>query len=338
MVRHVDDRDRALIRATIMSTTNKPDPNPRRSRRIIDRITRRWRLILLLWLIGTIPIVFLIHRLVVPTFEAVSILRVTPTQWSLYEPTRQVDFRAAEAYLQTQIGLISSDRVLGPAIGRPGVVNLSTITATDDPRTFLRQNMKVEIVKDAFLIRVSLELPDRNQAAAIVNAVVHSYLEYNGEHQRSGNSNLRNSLAEQLKKYRNAIEEKRAELKKVVEKELTDVRPKFLKNLSGKEDDPARSPLASVTESQFQKVVDELINTDLDLIKAQSILEATEAGAAGNDARPTNSERPSAERGGACSSKGKSRQDTWRDWWWSRESRIKAHSRSTSSIASSTSC
>ena len=47
-----------------------------------------------------------------------------------------------------------------------------------------------------------------------------------------------------------------------------------------------RSPLAFVTEAQFQKVADELINTDLDLIKAQSLLEVTEAaGDRGNDAQ-----------------------------------------------------
>ena len=43
--------------------------------------------------------------------------------------------------------------------------------------------MTVEIVKDAYLIRVALELADGNQAAAIVNAVVHSYLAYNSEYQ-----------------------------------------------------------------------------------------------------------------------------------------------------------
>ena len=42
--------------------------------------------------------------------------------------------------------------------------------------------MTVEILKDALIIRVGLELADANQAATIVNAVVHAYLAYNGEH------------------------------------------------------------------------------------------------------------------------------------------------------------
>ncbi len=268
-----------------MSTTTKPDPNLRRSPGIFARITRRWPVILLLWFIVSLPVMYLAYLLVEPTYEAFSILRVTPTSWSLYEPSEQNVFKGAEPYLNTQIGLLTSDRVLAPAIASPTVVRLSTITKEADPRTFLREHMRVEIVKDAYLIRVALELGEKDHAAAIVNAIVHSYLEYNGEHQRSGNSNLRNSLTDQLKKYKNEIDEKRAELKKILVNGQIAVRRPFVTNESGKEDDPARSPLASVTEAQFQKVADELINTDVDLIKAQSILEVTEAaGDGGNDA------------------------------------------------------
>ena len=56
--------------------------------------------------------------------------------------------------------------------------------------------------------------------------MVHAYLEYNGEHQRLETRNLRNSLAEQLKKYKNEINEKRNELRKIVEKgKVTVTRP-----------------------------------------------------------------------------------------------------------------
>ena len=115
--------------------------------------------------------------------------------------------------MQTQVALITSDRVLGAAIANPEVVNLSTIKESDDPRTDLRENMAVEIVPNAYLIRVALELPDGNNAATIVNAVVHAYLVYNGEYTRSANSAFRQSLVSQLEKYRFAIREKRAEFK-----------------------------------------------------------------------------------------------------------------------------
>jgi capsular polysaccharide biosynthesis protein len=268
-----------------MSTSNKPDPDSRRSGGIFSRITRRWRLILLLWVIITTPLVYSIYLFVKPRFEAFSLLRVAPASIELYAATRPewIDPKNVAPYIQTQVGLITSDRVLAPAIARLEVVNLSAITASDDPRAFLRERMTVEIVRDSNLLRVALELPDGNQAAAIVNAVAESYLEYCGEHQRSGNSTLRNIVSEQLVRYKIQIDEKRAELRKIYEKASISIGSLRASNKSGKESDPTRSALVTITEAQSQKIADEIINTDLDLIKAESILEATQAATNGEN-------------------------------------------------------
>ena len=76
------------------------------------------------------------------------------------------------------------------------------INESDDPKADLRKIMVVEIVPDAYLIRVALELPDPNQAAAIVNAVVRSYLSYNSEYQRGRNSTLRANLIAEARESR----------------------------------------------------------------------------------------------------------------------------------------
>ncbi len=68
-------------------------------------------------------------------------------------------------------------------------------------------------MKDAYLIRVGLELTDGNAAATIVNAVVHSFVAYNGDYRQSKNSNLRKSLLEQEGKFKKEISDKREELK-----------------------------------------------------------------------------------------------------------------------------
>jgi capsular polysaccharide biosynthesis protein len=258
-----------------MSTTTK----------IFSRIIRRWPLILLLWLIMTVPLIYAIYFFVEPRFEAFSLLRVAPASTDLYAATKPelIDPKNVAPYMQTQVGLITSDRVLAPAFARPEVVNLGAITKSADPRAFVRERITVEIVPDSYLIRVALELPDGTQAAAIVNAVVSSYLEYNAELQRSGNSILRKSLADQLEKYKTQIDEKRAELKKIYEQGTIAIGRIRARNKSGDENDPTRSPLVTVTEAQSQKIADEMINTDLDLIKAQSILEATQAATNGEN-------------------------------------------------------
>ena len=98
--------------------------------------------------------------------------------------------------------MITCDRVLGDAITYPEISKLTVIKEFNDAKNDLRKMMTVEIVKDAFLIRVALGLSDGNQAAKIVNAVVQSYLAYNSEYKRSANRQLRASLVEQDKSFR----------------------------------------------------------------------------------------------------------------------------------------
>ena len=227
---------------------------------------------------------FLIHQFVEPTFEAFSIVRVTPNPSTLFQHSEQTDFKSAVPYLQTQIGLITSDRVLAVALARPHIAKLSTIANADDPRDFLRKTMTVEIVKDAYLIRVALELADRNQAADIVNSVVASYLEVNIEHQRSSNTMLRKNLADQIEKYKTQIDKKREELTKLHQHgfagHLVDA-PTL--NESGKASDPTRATFVTVTEAEAQRIADEMISTDLELIKTQSLLDVTQIASDGKN-------------------------------------------------------
>lgn len=140
-----------------MSITATPDPNPRRSYGLLSRVIRRWPLILALWMLISAGIVYLIHVNVQPTYEAFSTLVVAPASPRLFELPRSenVDYNTITPYLQTQVNLITSDRVLGVAIANPDVVNLRTIRESDDPRSDLRDRMDVEIVKDAYMIRVA---------------------------------------------------------------------------------------------------------------------------------------------------------------------------------------
>jgi uncharacterized protein involved in exopolysaccharide biosynthesis len=258
-----------------MSTTAKPDPNRPGSHSDFMRITRRWRLILLLWLIITAPIIYAIYVFEKPRFEAFSLLRVATDSASLFEtskPPEQVDPKNVAPYMQTQIGLITSDRVLGAAVASPEVSGLSAITRASDPNVELRSRMTVAIVPDSYLIRVALALPDENQAAIILNAVVRSFMQLHGEHQRSGNSTLRKNLADQLEKYKNQIEEKRAELRKIMQR-------------GGVNLDPGYRASDTLTQEQSGRLAEEMLNTELELIKAESTLEATEA-AAGVEKEP----------------------------------------------------
>ena len=128
-------------------------------------------------------------------------------------------------------------------------------------------------MKDAYLIRVALELPNRDQAAAIVNAVVHSYLLYNGEHQRSGNSTLRKSLAEHLDEFKKQIGEKREELRSLYQKGTVSP-PREIRRSKNGGDEPDDPVVAS--EEQSGRLAQEMLDTKLEIIKVEADLKTRE--------------------------------------------------------------
>ncbi len=228
----------------------------------------------------------MIYNFIEPQFEAFSTLRIEPVQRSLYEANRQDSESSDTPYLQTQVALITCDRVLGYAISDPEIANLTEIKAFRDPRNDLRSRLSVEIVPDTDLIRVALALPDGKQAASIVNAVVYSYLDFKQEFARSASSTLRANLVAQRDKLRNEIKEKQAELSTLWQKESVDAPIATLGlDPSGNENDSMKLEFSIVPEEQSQQVAAEIINVDLNRIKAQAILETRQAMIPGENER-----------------------------------------------------
>ncbi|MFI5455144.1 MAG: GumC family protein [Isosphaerales bacterium] len=267
--------------APVTSPDPAAKPVPRtKSRGIMHRLLARWWQILLLWVIVFLPLAFLITLLIQPTYEAFSILRVEPFPPKLFDPIRQdfPDPRFIKPYLQTQVNLITSDRVLTQAIANPLVVKLPVITESKDPRADLRKRLSVEIIDNAYLIRVALELADGNHAATIVDAVVQSYLIYNTEYERSANSTLKASLTAQLQILENEIKKKTGELAALYKKGTVEVAtPSLTPSVPKNNGDTTQPTFSAVTEEQVQRLVDEVVRTDLALIEAQAILDVRQA-------------------------------------------------------------
>jgi capsular exopolysaccharide synthesis family protein len=253
-----------------LATTSQPQINPRA---FLRGLIRHWWQILLVWLVVSAPVLCLIYNFVEPTFEAFSILRIEPVQRSLYETSKQEESRSVTPYLQTQVSLITCDRVLGDAMRSSEIIDLPVIKSFGDPKNNLRKAMLVEIVKDAYLIRVALGLSDGNQAASIVNAVVTSYLAYNSEFKRSGNSALRASLVAQSERLQNEVKERQDELRGIYAKGTVDPVKRNVSLNSSKNDDDATKPtFTSVTMDEGQMVVQEMMKTDLELVEAEANL------------------------------------------------------------------
>ena len=129
------------------------------------------------------------------------------------------------------------------------------------------------------MIRVALEIANGKEAAAIVNAVVSSYLAYNGDFKRGENHKLRASLATQREKIQDEIKIKRADLNSLTQKGTIDAsRPILNPNAAKNDGDLALEPVfSSVTRGQMEKLADQMMSTDLELFRVESELSTLES-------------------------------------------------------------
>ena len=88
------------------------------SRQLLRGLVRNWWRILVLWLVVSSPLVYLIYRLVEPTYQAFSMLRIESNQPELFGPSllNRDAGSATPSYLQTQLTSITNDPVLDQAI------------------------------------------------------------------------------------------------------------------------------------------------------------------------------------------------------------------------------
>jgi polysaccharide biosynthesis transport protein len=266
----------APARLTVVSnhpaTISTPSFNPRTLWR---GLARHWWKLLLVWSVLAVTGVYLIQRLIPPTFEAFSILKIEPVH-DLYGQNRAEDFRSVQTYVQTQVALVTTDRVLSDAVARPAISNMSIVRAEDSIGE-LRKNMVVETLKDATLMRIALELGDPKEAAEIVNAVVDSYLEYYGGAKRDASKVLQASLNARQKVIENEIAKKRTELGEFYSKGTVDAPKAKLNDKLTKKNGDSEPTFSSVSAAQIERLADEMIRTDLEFFKTESDLAARDS-------------------------------------------------------------
>ncbi len=137
-------------------------------------VTRHWWQILLLWAAGTGGICYLISTRIVPIYESVSILRVEPSPTTIFGPASSSE--SFMPFMETQVHLVLSPNVLSAALTDPRLTVQPSLRETPDAEATLRSLVKVMIVPNSYLLRVSMQSPAGPECATIVNGVVKSYL------------------------------------------------------------------------------------------------------------------------------------------------------------------
>ena len=167
---------------------------------------------------------------------------------------------------------MTTGRVLKEVVRHPKVVNIPMIAKSDDPEADLRMRLNIEIMDEGFLIRVVLELENAEHAATIVNTVVDTYFKYTRQFKQGENAELIKDLNEQLKIIDVEIAENQGKLRVLAEK--GDVRFPSSRPDRSYVADLTQPTFASYTQEHVQKIIDQIIQTDLELIEAQAALEA----------------------------------------------------------------
>ena len=118
-----------------------------------------------------------------------------------------------------------------------------------------------------------MELPNADEAVTIVKAVVQSYLTQNIEYSRGANRDLTESLKQQLTKISEDITETRKKLKRLYKKgKVAVLKPEERLNTT-KDADVNQPTFKSYSENHVERMMDEMVQTDLQLIAEQSMLE-----------------------------------------------------------------
>jgi len=142
-------------------------------------------------------------KLATPVYTATSRLYVVP---DLADPGAQIGWRErSKNYLSTQCELLASAPILDRVAQRPDVQKMETFVGVRAIAPALKHQLKVALGNKDDLIEVSLDSTNPEEAAAVVNAVVESYVAYQSSQKRT-------SATEMLKILRREKEAREQEL------------------------------------------------------------------------------------------------------------------------------
>ena len=120
-----------------------------------------------------------------PVYSASSVVYVQQPG-RIYNENEMTSGSTTTGYLFTQCELIRSTNILTEAMSEPGVADAKMLQRVENPVGYIKACLSATPAKQGDLIAVSMESPNPQDAATIVNGVVAAYIEYESrQHQSS---------------------------------------------------------------------------------------------------------------------------------------------------------
>jgi len=125
-----------------------------------------------------------------------------------------------DKYLHTQAEVLRSRDILAAALGTEDDPPLRTFADVEDPLSYLRETMAIDVGRKDETISVSFDSPYPPEATQIVNRVVEAYLALRSESGKQDATKALNICESQLRQYEAELEAKGRQLREFRAKEM----------------------------------------------------------------------------------------------------------------------
>ena len=147
-------------------------------------IRHRWAVILGVMILAAVAALIYLST-ATPRYTSTASLYVQPIASRSAGNDKSMLPPVSSNFLNTQREIITSVPILAMATQKSEISSLKTFDHIADPLAWLHQELRVDVGKTDDLIRIQLDSPHPKDAAAIVQAVVDSYIEF-----QTGQKNL----------------------------------------------------------------------------------------------------------------------------------------------------
>lgn len=104
--------------------------------------------------------------------------------------------RQDESYLYAQAEFLRASPIVEPVVQRPEIRRLACLQGVSNPLGFVKSRLVITVGRQDHIINVAFDAPRPEEAAALVNAIIKSYIEYNNGQNRATSTELLEVLRE----------------------------------------------------------------------------------------------------------------------------------------------
>jgi polysaccharide biosynthesis transport protein len=242
-------------------------------RAALRAVARHWWQILLLWGVATGVLCYLINTQVKPKYHSDAMLRIEPTHKDIYN-TGMYSAENLTPLMQTQVLLIRSPNVLAAALAdHKGVAAQPSFAKVVDAEAELRRLLEVSVIPDTYLLSVAWTSESPDECQTIVNAVIDSYLKASADWTDGMTKGQIKRLEEHESELIEMANQKEEQLLELTRKGGIDME---FDNDKGEGRGQAIPTRNRVTVEEYKRLTNDQFETELELEKAESILEVRE--------------------------------------------------------------